>query len=166
MVITSWSNGHISWPRCRGLHRRGGSGLLVDDELLRAIRTEAPVALMHWFGVGNAAVTAWRKVFGISQRGTAGSQRLYDVISERGAARLRRRRLPAAQIRRRCETALRLGLQPSGRWNGRGWTSEQLALLGRMPDAALAAIIGRSVSAVRLMHTRRAIPTALDRRRR
>src|SRR5262249_46477750 len=28
VVVTSWSDGRISWPRCRALGHRGGSGLL------------------------------------------------------------------------------------------------------------------------------------------
>jgi hypothetical protein len=40
VVITSWSDGRISWPRCRRIGARGGSGLLVDEELARAIRLE------------------------------------------------------------------------------------------------------------------------------
>lgn len=39
VVITDWSAGRISWPRCRapGTHG-GGSGLLVCEELARAVR--------------------------------------------------------------------------------------------------------------------------------
>ena len=47
VVITSWSDGRISWPRCRALGHRGGSGLLVDDELARAITHESAAALMY-----------------------------------------------------------------------------------------------------------------------
>ena len=33
VVITAWSDGRLSWPRCRALGHRGGSSLLVDEEL-------------------------------------------------------------------------------------------------------------------------------------
>jgi hypothetical protein len=52
------------------------------------------------------------------------------------------------------------------RWNGRGWTKEQLALLGKRPDAELAARFGRSESAVRQRRTRLRIPTFRDGRQR
>jgi hypothetical protein len=46
VVITSWTDARISWPCCRALHyRRGRPGMLVDDELLRAIRTESAEAI-------------------------------------------------------------------------------------------------------------------------
>jgi hypothetical protein len=59
-------------------------------------------------------------------------------------------------------TPLRL---PSGRWAETGWTAAQLALLGTLPDERLAACIGRTPTAVRVMRTRLGIPSACDRRR-
>jgi hypothetical protein len=47
VVITSWSDGLIPWPRCRALGRRGGSGLLITEELVRAIRTESSAAIQY-----------------------------------------------------------------------------------------------------------------------
>jgi hypothetical protein len=41
VVITSWTAAPIPWPRCRRLEGGGGgSGLLVTEEKVRAIRTE------------------------------------------------------------------------------------------------------------------------------
>lgn len=58
------SSARIQWPRCRGLEQRGGQGLLVDEELARAVRHESAAAVSHWWGVGMGAVTAWRKALG------------------------------------------------------------------------------------------------------
>jgi hypothetical protein len=45
--ITTWTDARISWPRCRSLETpQGGSGLLLDDELARAVRTEAAVGIL------------------------------------------------------------------------------------------------------------------------
>ena len=45
VVITGWSDARIPWPRCRRPDSSGGSGLLVDDELLRALRSESSLAI-------------------------------------------------------------------------------------------------------------------------
>jgi hypothetical protein len=46
----------------------GGSGLLVEEELARAVRSEAAAALRYWWGVGSDAVWSWRKVLGVEGR--------------------------------------------------------------------------------------------------
>jgi hypothetical protein len=46
---------------------------------------------------------------------------------------------------------------------GPWWTAKELKLLGKLPDAEVAARIGRSVGAVRRMRTRLGMPTAADR---
>jgi hypothetical protein len=56
-------------------------GLLVDEELLRAIRTESPVALQYWRGISKGTVTRWRSTFGIGHWGTEGSQPLHAAAS-------------------------------------------------------------------------------------
>jgi hypothetical protein len=54
---------------------------------------------------------------------------------------------------------------PSGRWDETGWTAEQPAMLGTLPDERLAACIGRTPTAVRVMRNRLGIASARDRRR-
>jgi hypothetical protein len=41
-------------PRLR--HARGGSGILLDDELARAVRCESALAIRYWWGVGGGRV--------------------------------------------------------------------------------------------------------------
>jgi hypothetical protein len=82
VVVTNWTDARISWPRCRAIGSGAGSGLLVNDELARAIKTESAVALKHWFGVGTHAVWKWRKAFGIGRTGTKGSRLLHERTAQ------------------------------------------------------------------------------------
>src|SRR5262245_55077795 len=66
VIVTGWSNGRIQWPRCRALDTHGGgSGLLVDEELARAVRTESAAAIKFWWGVTAGVVWRWRMVLGV-----------------------------------------------------------------------------------------------------
>jgi hypothetical protein len=66
----------------------------------------------------------------------------------------------------RADLAESLGRARAKRWEGRAWTRQQIALLGTMPDEGLAALTGRSESAVRVKRSKLGIPTYRDRRRR
>jgi hypothetical protein len=151
VVISAWSDGRTSWPRCRAVGVRGGSGLLVCEELARAIRTESAAALEYWWGVSNSTVTLWRAALGVEgQFGTEGSKRLHQATSERGAAATRTREVTDRERRTRRRRALALNL---GRYlnpaHGEGWTAAELALLGTAPDEEVAERIGRTKDAVR-----------------
>jgi hypothetical protein len=93
VIITSWTAAPIPWPRCRVPgHHGAGSGLLVTEELVRAIRTESALALKHHFGVSAHTAWSWRRTFGVKQWGTEGSRRLHRVLSDAGTAALRGRK--------------------------------------------------------------------------
>jgi hypothetical protein len=164
VVGTSWTDARISWPRCQRLGQKGGSGLLVNEELLRAIRTESAEAIKHWWGVSTHAVWRWRKTFGITQWGTDGSRRLHAQVSEAGAARQHGRCWPLEQVERRRQTAIALNLrrciQPG--YHGPWWTAEEFALFGTLPDSELASRLKRTETAIRVKRTRLGIPSACD----
>jgi hypothetical protein len=161
VVITGWSAGRIPWPRCRapGTHG-GGSGLLLDEELARAVRHESAAAIMYWWAVTDGVVWRWRRALGVGRADTEGSRRLIRAASEMGAAEQRGRELPPEQVERRRRTAreknLAQYLQPG--YHGQWWTREQLQLLGKEPDEVVAAKVGRTANAVRVMRGRLGIP--------
>jgi hypothetical protein len=155
VVITSWTDARISWPRCRAVGAGGGSGLLVTEELVRAVRTESCLAIHHWFGVNKSTVWRWRKAFGVTQWGSEGSRRLHRALSERGAAKLRGKKLSKKLVERRLAIRRKNGtLHQPDRWGEKRWLQWQLDLLGTAPDAELAARFGRTVIAVRVMRNR------------
>jgi hypothetical protein len=162
VVVTSWTDAPIPWPRCRALDLPGGgSGLLVDDELARAVHHESAAAVIHWWGVSQRAVWAWRRALGVGRADSEGSRRLIRCAAEKGAARLRGKSLPPEQVERRRRTAIEKGL---GRnlvtgYHGPRWTKRQLRLLGKMSDDQAARRTGRTPNAVRVMRTMLGIPT-------
>jgi hypothetical protein len=171
VVVTAWTAARIPWPRCRALASRGGAGLLVTDELRRAILSESAAAVMHWFGVSTKAVWKWRRAFGVAGRlGTPGSRELNaELCRAKGTLGRATTRTPQARRKKR-RLAIRLNLARhlivarASRWDGRGWTAEQLSALGTRPDADLAERFGRTEHAVRQKRTGLGIPTFEDRR--
>src|SRR5687767_12665744 len=84
--VTSFSDAPIPWPRVQPINTRGGSGLLVGPNLLRAIRTETAEALKYWFGVSTKVVWKWRRAFKVTRLGTPGSLAAHQAASEAGAS--------------------------------------------------------------------------------
>jgi len=112
-------------------------------------------------GVTEGVVWRWRKALGIEGRaGTEGSRRLNQAAAENGAAVIRENGISddECDVRSRRAIELNLGQYLRHGYHGPRWTPEQLALLGTMPDAELAAQIGRTVEAVRSKRSRPGIP--------
>ena len=84
VVVTGWTDARFPWPRCRALDGTGGgSGVLVDDELARAVRSESAAAIRHWWRVAECAVWRWRKALGVTRTNNEGSRRLIRTAAER-----------------------------------------------------------------------------------
>jgi hypothetical protein len=141
--------------------------LLVDETLARAIRLESSLAVQLWWGVSGSTVWLWRQALGVEEF-NEGSAKLRTELNHQIGDRQRGRKLPPEQVQRRRQTAntLNLGRNLVKGYHGPHWTKAQLRILGTEPDDLVAAKIGRTVSAVRIMRTRLGIPTARDRRTR
>ncbi len=139
VVVIGLSGARIPWPRCVRLERPryGRGGLLIDDELARAIRHESATAVAYWWGVHLSTVLNWRKALGVTRTNNEGTHRLVlgaidQTLKARfggGAGRRGSSPFPA-----RGRTAV--------------WTPEEVALLGALSDAEVARRTGRSQSAV------------------
>jgi hypothetical protein len=95
---------------------RGGSGLWMNADLVRAIKTESAEALAYWFGI--APTTAWRWRTWLDVAGwtkTTGSRRLHEEVSERAAAAVRAKaKAPAPQPERITTPGIHDFLTPAG----------------------------------------------------
>jgi hypothetical protein len=161
VVITGWTDARISWPRCRPLDRpRGHPSLLVNETLAGAIRHESAAALCHWWNVSAGVVWRWRRAFGVGRMDSEGSRRLIQAAVEAGAKVTRGVPLSEEECERRSRTNRELDLKrhlhPG--YHGPRWTPQELALLGTMPDDALAAQIGKTPGAVRQKREELGIP--------
>src|SRR6187200_863296 len=100
VVITRWTAARIPWPRCRAIGNRGGSGLLLDEELARAARHESAAAIQHGWGVTEGVVWRWKKALGVGRYDPEGSQRLHQQASQAGAEAMKDREYTEAERRR------------------------------------------------------------------
>jgi len=160
VTITSWTDAHIPWPRCQPVGQRGGCGLLLDEELARAVRCESASAIAYWWRVSEGVVWRWRKALGVTLTNNEGSRLLIQAAATAGGEAMRERGLTEEECDARGRAAIRLNLKQFLRtgYHGPRWTQEQLQLLGKEPDEIVAGKVGRSVNAVRLRRERLGIP--------
>jgi hypothetical protein len=141
VVVLGWSDARIAWPRCRPLDPpRLGCGLLIEDELARAICHESAAAVAYWWGIHLSTVPLWRKALGVSRKNNEGTHRLVlGAIAQTLKARFG-------------EGPSSPGRQGSSPFPAKGraavWTPEEVALLGALSDAEVAQRTGHSQAAV------------------
>jgi hypothetical protein len=105
------TDARISWPRCRALGTHGGgSGILVDDELARAVRRESAAAVGYWWEVGGRTVAWWRRALCVTVTNNEASNRLIRSAAKLGVAAARERGLTEEEEDARSERAKRLNL--------------------------------------------------------
>jgi hypothetical protein len=162
VVVTGWTEARIPWPRCRGPFG-GGVGLLVDDELARAIQRESVLAVCYWWGVSRSALRFWRKAFGVRRMDSEGSRRLILGAVQQGLEA----RYDERPRKKGGRGRVIAGVVPAPDL-GLLWTPEEVAPLGVLPDDEVAKKVGRTENAVRCMREElnRPDPTDPERLRR
>ena len=146
----------------------GGSGLLVDEELARAVMNESEAAVCYWWIASKNSVRLWRRSLGVDRKNNAGTHRLITASAMRGAAAMHERGLTPAETAERGERARRLNLAQNlrrHRAENPAWSPVDLALLGTMPDDEVARLTGKTHNAVRIRREKLGIPNPTDRRR-
>jgi hypothetical protein len=163
VVVTTWSNAPISWPRGyvpSAENRGGGPGFIVDDELARAVQNESAAAVGWWWGVSSTTVAKWRKVLDVKKTNNEGSRRLMEaatakaleVALEVGVSEEDRER------RRKLMKEVKPWLYSPDVTYGVPWTPEHLAILGTMPDKEVASRTGHTLNAVQVRRHLDGIP--------
>jgi hypothetical protein len=152
VVVTGWSDAPIAWPLCRGLDPPSGIGVLVDDELARAVRCESAAAISHWWRVSGRTVAKWRRALDVNRQNNEGSQLLIHAATAKALQLALEQEYSDEERQRRSQLARELAIwefSPNVTF-GIPWTAEAVTLLGTMPDPEVARRTGHSVNAVRL----------------
>jgi hypothetical protein len=138
----------------------GDSGLLVDEELARAVRHESVAAVRHWWGESGRAVWALRQALGVTRTANEGTARLVRASAGKGAESVRGWEWTADERdrRRQLNAAKGLARNPITGYLGAWWTAEDIALLGTVPDEEIARRTGRAAGAVRRKRGELGIP--------
>ncbi len=165
VVITGWKDAPIGWPLCRPLdNRRCQPSVLVEDELVRAIRHESASALHYWWGACFSVVHRWRRNQNVGFMDSEGSRRLIRAAAAHGADCVRGLPMPDHGRALRRRIAIEGGHVANFGKEVRPWTAEELALLGTDYDRAIAVQIGRAEDTVQKRRKAMGIPAARDRR--
>jgi hypothetical protein len=154
VVILGMSSGCIPWPRCRPVGGHGtGHGLLIDEELARAIRNEAAAAVAYWWGVTTVTVTNWRRALGVTRTGNPGTHRLIrSAIGDLLKTRHGSGPAPGARVGPDGPKPRPLAV----------WSNEELALLGVVSDSEVSRRTGRSMRGVHHARKKLGVPALVE----
>jgi hypothetical protein len=160
LVVSSWSDAPIPWPRgCPPVQSPGSASLIVDEELARAVRQESAAAIRYWWGVSNRTVAKWRKALGVDRGNNEGSRTLIRAATTKARSAQNPIRSAGYRQKQRENIARRRasGMGPE-LVTGKAWTPEHQSLLGTMPDQEVASRTGHPVSSVKTKRLQLRIP--------
>jgi hypothetical protein len=160
LVVSSWSDAPISWPRgCPPRQSPGSPSLIVDEELACAIRQESAAAIRYWWGVSNLTVSRWRRALGVNRKNNVGSRALIRAAMNKARATQAPVRSQAYRQKQRDNIIRRrlAGAAPESA-TSKAWTLAHKDLLGTMPDRDVAARTGHPPSSVRTVRQKLGIP--------
>jgi len=153
VIVTAWSDAPLSWPRgyAPSATQGGGPGLIVEDELARALRSESAAAVSYWWGIGKTTVAKWRKALGVTKTNNEGTHRLVRAATEKALAVALETELSEDERERRREVmrSMRLWEVAPAVTFGKPWTPEDDAVLGTLRDAEAAERTGHTLDGVR-----------------
>jgi hypothetical protein len=67
------------------VNSKGHPALLLDDELARAVRSEAAAAVRYWWGVSHGVIGRWRKFLDVTRTNNARKHALMLAACQAGA---------------------------------------------------------------------------------
>ena len=157
--VCKFSDGPLSWPLCT-VGERGGPAFVLCGDLVRAIRLEAAEAVAREWGVNPSTVSRWRRILGV-KRFNLGTHNLFlhyqgKALTAENTARGRAMQTPELQVN------WGLKRREDGRTRKRRWLADEVAMLGTMPDTALAPRLKCSARTVMLRRRELGIAPFLD----
>jgi hypothetical protein len=152
VVVTSWTDARLPWPRGYPSAGSGprGSGLVVEGELARAVCCESAAAIGYWWGVSKNTVTKYRQALGVTLKNNESTYRLLQANAALAREVAYQVGISEDERTRRSKRMYRLQLwrMPRRVGFGRAWAPEEVALLGTLPDPEVARRTGRTAGSV------------------
>jgi hypothetical protein len=80
VTVAGLSDAPIQWPYVAQPGGNGYRSLILCGDLVRAVRRESEIAVMHWWGVSRHTVLKWRKALGV-EKNTEGTRDLASRLA-------------------------------------------------------------------------------------
>lgn len=165
VAVKRWTDGIIPWPLGRALKRSAGVGIVVEEELARAIECESALAIRYWWGIRSGTTLGkWRRILSVTRKNNEGSQVLIHAATAKALEKAREVGFSEEECQRRSRLALEVKpwVHSPEVTYGVPWTADADALLGTILDAEVAERTGHTLNAVRLRRKKLGIACLQD----